>query len=205
MPPGKFCAWYHLFPKLQLSMSTDGKVLAAAAVAAPLQNPPNTIVNVYSLPAATLANTFPLSSGFPVQISVSGNGSVIGMYPASTSGCAAETIPVAGGRHYGAGMQAAGFRFRLTELWSPRCEYLQLIRHRSWFPADTPAAKPAARHQRFDLFVEHQYDHVTDDGCTLWASADTTCLFACNCLGVGAITGSQVIFTSGASVLAQPY
>jgi hypothetical protein len=53
------------FPSSQLSMSTDGKVLAAAAVASPLQNPPNTIVNVYSLPAATLANTFPIELRLP--------------------------------------------------------------------------------------------------------------------------------------------
>jgi hypothetical protein len=42
-------------------------------------------------------------------------------------------------------------------------------------------------------------------GATLWASANTSCLFAYNCLSVGAVTGSQVIFTTGALVLAQPY
>src|SRR5208283_5052237 len=36
------------FLSSQLSMSSDGTVLAAAATASPLQNPPDTSVNVYS-------------------------------------------------------------------------------------------------------------------------------------------------------------
>jgi hypothetical protein len=46
-------------------------------------------------------------------------------------------------------------------------------------------------------------------GATLWASADASCTgydTACSVdIGVGAVTGSQVIFSSGALVLAQPY
>jgi hypothetical protein len=46
-------------------------------------------------------------------------------------------------------------------------------------------------------------------GATLWASADASCTGynpACSVdIGVGAVTGSQVIFSSGALVLVQPY
>jgi hypothetical protein len=49
-------------------------------------------------------------------------------------------------------------------------------------------------------------------GATLWAGAVTACIpynpanTACNInIGAGAITGSQVIFSSGALVFAQPY
>jgi hypothetical protein len=46
-------------------------------------------------------------------------------------------------------------------------------------------------------------------GATLWASADASCTgynMACGVdIGAGAVTGSQVIFSSGALVLTQPY
>jgi hypothetical protein len=85
------------FASSQLSMSSDGTVLAAAGVASPLQNPPDTNVNVYSLPSATLINSFPFGPAIPVEISLSGAGTVLAMTPSSTSGCDAEAIAVTGG------------------------------------------------------------------------------------------------------------
>ncbi len=85
------------FASSQLSMSTDGTVMAAAGLASPLQNPPDNSVNVYSLPTGTLIHTFPLGPAVPVGISLSGAGTVLAMTPSSTSGCDAEAIGITGG------------------------------------------------------------------------------------------------------------
>jgi hypothetical protein len=85
------------FASSQLSMSSDGTVLAAASTYLDIQNPPNSTVNVYSLPSANLINSFPFASAAPVEISLSGSGTVLAMVPSSTSGCDAEAIAVTGG------------------------------------------------------------------------------------------------------------
>jgi hypothetical protein len=76
-----------------LSMSSDGTVLAAWS-----ENPPNSSVNIYSLPAATLINSFPYGSINGVrEISLSGSGTVLAQLPSNTSGCDAAAVAVTGG------------------------------------------------------------------------------------------------------------
>jgi hypothetical protein len=82
-------------------LNQDGKVLAAAAVASPLQNPPNVSVNVYSLPTGTLTNTFPLDSSAPVEISLSGAGNWLGI--------GGGVISLTGGTLYGTSGYAVEF------------------------------------------------------------------------------------------------
>jgi hypothetical protein len=76
-----------------LSMSSDGTVLAAWS-----ENPPNSSVNIYSLPAATLINSFPYGSINGVrEISLSGSGTVLAQLPSNASGCDAAAVAVTGG------------------------------------------------------------------------------------------------------------
>ena len=76
-----------------LSMSSDGTVLAAWS-----ENPPDSSVNIYSLPAATLINSFPYGSINGVrEISLSGSGTVLAQLPSNTSGCDAAAVAVTGG------------------------------------------------------------------------------------------------------------
>lgn len=76
-----------------LSMSSDGTVLAAWS-----ENPPNSSVNIYSLPTATPINSFPYGSINGVrEISLSGSGTVLAQLPSNTSGCDAAAVAVTGG------------------------------------------------------------------------------------------------------------
>jgi putative Ig domain-containing protein len=76
-----------------LSMSSDGTVLAAWS-----ENPTNSSVNIYSLPAATLVNSFPYGSATGVnEISLSGSGTVLAQLPSNTPGCDAAAVAVTGG------------------------------------------------------------------------------------------------------------
>jgi hypothetical protein len=252
------------FASSQLAMSSDGTVLAAAALASPLQNPPDTHVNVYSLPSATLINSFPFGPGFPVEISLSGTGTVLAMVPSSTSGCDAEVIAVTGG----------------TPIWCATTgtpDTVQISPDGTLVAASTAPSRggttttiytngalttavngwvvgwldntrllaeqfgqenmnPEPVYEGADIFSPsgtnlgaayipqlQTLQAVTSDSiyspqtntimsvttrATSWASADTTCPdldSACPFPNAGAVTGSQVIFSSGALVLAQPY
>lgn len=75
-----------------LSMSSDGTVLAAAS-----ENPPNSSVNIYSLPSATLINSFPYGSNAVREISLSGSGTVLAEFPSNTPGCDAAAVAVTSG------------------------------------------------------------------------------------------------------------
>ena len=85
------------FPGHQLSMSSSGTVLAVRENAETSGQPPNTTVNIYSLPSGTLINTFPASLNIQSMV-LSGSGTVLGqlLYVAN-GGCNAETAPVGGG------------------------------------------------------------------------------------------------------------
>jgi hypothetical protein len=89
------------FPSSRLAMSSDGSVLAAASGDFLGANPgsalPNSSVNVYTLPAGTLLNSFAYSSVVSVNISLSSSGTVLAQMPSNTSGCAAAAAAVTGG------------------------------------------------------------------------------------------------------------
>jgi hypothetical protein len=253
------------FPSSQLSMSTDGTVMAAAGLASPLQNPPDTSVNVYSLPSGTLINTFPFGPAVPVQISLSGNGTVLGMAPASTSGCDAEAIAVTGGTPIWcattttaavlispdgtlvAASNATGGVGTTTTIYTNGVlttaingsgvgwldntrllanEYtvnVSLPGSYNYTGADIFSASgtnlgsaPIPEIQSLQVVTSDSiYSPNTNTimslttGATLWASADASCTgynTACSVdIGAGAVTSTQVIFASGALVLAQPY
>jgi hypothetical protein len=252
------------FPSSQLAMSKDGKVMAAAAVASPLQNPPNTSVNVYSLPAGTLTNTFPFDSGVPVVISLSAAGSLLGMTPASTSGCDAEVIAVTGGTPVWCGAAAGaveispdgtlvaaanGANIPTTTIYTNGAvttavngavvgwlDNTRLLANEFAEGTSLPGgpyyaganifsasgtnlgSAPIPQIQSFQVLTSDSiYSPNTNTimslttGATLWASAETayvdpTCFeFGSECRTAGVITGSHVIFSSGALVLAQPY
>jgi hypothetical protein len=75
-----------------LSMSSDGTVLAASS-----ENPPTSSVNIYSVPAATLINSFPYGSSSAREISLSGSGTVLAQLPSNAPGCDAAAVAVTGG------------------------------------------------------------------------------------------------------------
>jgi hypothetical protein len=253
------------FASSQLSMSSDGTVLAAAGVASPLQNPPDTNVNVYSLPSAALINSFPFGPAIPVQISLAGAGTVLAMTPSSTSGCDSEAIAITGG----------------TPIWCATTgtpDTVQISPNGTLVAASTAPARggttttiytngalttavngwvvgwldntrllaeqfgqenmnPNPVYEGTDIFntsgtnlgpaqIPQQIENlqvVTSDSiyspqtntitslttrATSWTSADESCGAldtVCQEASAGAVTGSQVIFSSGALVLAQPY
>jgi hypothetical protein len=248
-------------PSSQLSMSTDGKVLAAATVASPLQNPPNTSVNVYSLPAGTLTKAFPFDSGTPVEISLSSSGTLLAMTPSSTAGCGAEVIAVTGGTPVWCGDGAAeispdgtliaasgpswpggtstiytngavttavngaavGWLDNTRLLVNEFAEAGSRVNGAAYAGADIfsssgteLASAPIPQIQNFQVVSgDSIYSPQTNTifsvttGALIWASADASCISyntACGVsIGAGAVTDSQVIFSSGALVLAQPY
>lgn len=252
------------FASSQLSMSSDGTALAAAGVASPLQNPPDTNVNIYSLPSATLINSFPFGPAIPVEISLSGAGTVLAMTPSSTSGCDAEAIAITGG----------------TPIWCATTgtpNTVQISPNGTLVAASTAPARggttttiytngalttavngwvvgwldntrllaeqfgqenmnPSPVYEGADIFNSsgtnlgpaqipqiQSLQVVTSNSiyspqtntiislttrATSWASADESCGAldtVCQEASAGAVTASQVIFSSGALVLAQPY
>ena len=251
------------FPSSQLSMSSEGTVLAAAGVASPLQNPPDTDVNVYSLPSATIINTFPFGPAIPVEISLSGSGTVLAMTPSSTSGCDAEAIAVTGGTPIWCATTSTPDTVQL----SPNGTLVAASTGGPYSPTTTIYTNGAvttavdglvagwldnARLLTIQFTEENQVltpiyagadifnssgsnlgaapipeiqslQTVTSDsiyspqtntiislttGATIWASADASCGLTnalCYGVGTGAVTGSQVIFSTGTLVLAQPY
>lgn len=251
------------FLSSQLSMSTDGTVLAAAALVPDTQNPPDPTVNAYSLPSGNPINSFPFGSVTPVNISLSGSGTVLAMVPSSTSGCDAEAIAVTGGSPiwcattgtpesvqlspngtlvaastgpgfgpstsiYANGVLATAVPASAvgwldnTRLLANRYGEQNMNPNPIYLGADIFSAAgtnlgAAAIPQLQSLQVVNSdsiYSPQTNTilslttGATIWASADPTCPFVysgCLTLGEGAVTGSQVIFASGALVLAQPY
>jgi hypothetical protein len=252
------------FSSSQLSMSSDGTVLAAAALVPDTQNPPDPTVNVYSLPSAKLINSFLFGVATPVDISLSGSGTVLAMVPSSTSGCDAEAIAVTGGSPIwcsttGApnslqlspngtlvaasiGPQRVGTSTNIytngvlttavngwavgwldnTRLLANQYGQQNMQPNPIYLGADifnaagtNLGAAPVPELQSLQVVSSDSiYSPQTNTilllttGATLWASADETCpLVYSGCLtpGVGAVTGSQVIFASGALVLAQPY
>ena len=252
------------FASSQLSMSVDGTVLAAAGGASPLQNPPDTNVNVYSLPSATLINSFPFGPAIPVEISLSGAGTALAMTPSSTSGCDAEAIAVTGGTPIwcattgtldtvqispdGTLVAASNGTARVGTTTTIYTNGALTTAVNGWvvgwldntrllaeqFGQENMVLNPV--YEGTDIFSSsgtnlgpaqipqiQSLQVVTSDSiyspqtntimslttrATSWASADESCGAldtVCQEDNAGAVTGTQVIFSSGVLVLAQPY
>jgi hypothetical protein len=81
------------FPSRTLATSADGSVLAAASYLSDNPSPqPNATVNVYSMPAGSVLNTFSFAAPEDVSITVSASGTALSEIPGSTSGCKSEVV-----------------------------------------------------------------------------------------------------------------
>lgn len=88
------------FSSSQLSASTDGSTLAAAANKNDFQYEPDRTLNIYSLPSGATLATFPYS--YPqtdlIFMSMSGAGNVASnIFQAPTTACLTQVIPLPGG------------------------------------------------------------------------------------------------------------
>jgi hypothetical protein len=243
------------FASSQLSMSTDGTVLAAAPMFPDFHTPADSGVNVYSLPSATLVNNF--TGGGGALIALSGSGTVLA---ATNLGCAAEAITVASGTQIlcvtagspnTAQVSPNGTLVAVSSGPDPGAttdiytngtlttavpgwvlgwlDNTRLLVEQFGVDTDLPGNVPfyestlifsssgtnlggASIPQLQTLQVltsDSIYSQQTNTiisvttGATGWASADPIC--QASCPNAGAVSGSQVIFASGALVLGQPY
>ena len=90
------------FPSSNLSMSTDGSVLAAATSTKDSVNLPSTdrSIRIYSLPSGTVTNTIPYTlnvTPFPDSMTMSGSGTVIAETLWDPTTCHSQLIPTSGG------------------------------------------------------------------------------------------------------------
>lgn len=88
------------FPSVSLAMSSDGSVLAApdGSLALFQGEGLSQSVNIYSLPGASLINSFAYSPPQAVAISLSGSGTVLlSQSPSNNPPCAATAVAVTGG------------------------------------------------------------------------------------------------------------
>jgi len=250
------------FASSQLSMSSDGTVLAAAPMVFDIQNPPATSVNVYSLPSATLINSFG-TGGAPVDVSLSGSGTVLAV-TGGTSGCEAEAVAVTGGAQIlcvttgtpntaqlspngtlaavSAGPLRVGTSTNIytngalttavngwavgwldnTRLVANQFGQQNMNPVPVYLGADifsssgsNLGAAPIPQLQTLqvvssDTIYSAQTNTILSltTGAPTWASANAICPSVdseCLTPAAGAVSGSQVIFASGALVLAQPY
>lgn len=245
------------FASSQLSMSTDGTVLAAAPMFPDFHTPSANSVNVYSLPSANLVNNF--GSGGVSDISLSGSGTVLDV-TGGGFGCEAEALTVTSGAQilcvtagspsaaqvspngtlvavsYGPNPGATtdiytdGTLTTAVPGWALGwLDNTRLLAEQFGVDTGLPGNIPfyvstlifsssgtnlggASIPQLQTLQVltsDSIYSQQTNTiisvttGATYWASADPICQVSCP--NVGAVSGSQAIFASGALVLGQPY
>lgn len=241
------------FANSQLSMSLDGTVLAAPTIVPDIQNPPNSTVNIYSLPSANPINSFPFNSPVVVDMSLSGSGTVLALSPSITSGCSTEAVAITGGAPIWCGTPGTvqlspdgtlvatstsqvpgttttvyknGVAMTAVPGWVVGWldnERLLVNEYGSQNMNPNPiyvgaeifnsagnklGSAPIPELQSLQVVTsETVYSPQTNTilslttGAPSWASANAICPVVCS----GAVSGSQVIFASGALVLAQPY
>ena len=89
------------FSSSQLSASSDGTVLAAAANTNDFQYETDRTVNIYSLPSGALIDTFPYSypNNILTYMAMSGSANVLAeqFAPSPTNACVTQVIPTMGG------------------------------------------------------------------------------------------------------------
>jgi hypothetical protein len=248
------------FASSQLSTSADGTVLAAAPIVPDIQNPPATSINVYSLPSATLVNSF--DSGGAPYISLSGSGTVLAVTGPGL-GCEAEAITVSSGApivcstmgspntaqvspngtlvaistapsrggtttniYTNGALTTAVPGWAVGWLDNTRLLAEQFGQENENFnpvyegtaifssSGTNLGSAPIPQLQTLQVAGGSIYAPQTNTivslttGSLIWASADASCGSndsLCDATSAGAVTGSQVIFSSGALVLVQPY
>jgi len=237
------------FTSSQLSMSSDGTVLAAAE-----QTSIGGTVNLYSLPSGSTINSFPSAD----SISLSGGGTVLGELNANApASCTGQTFSVSSGASIWCGVVSS---FLVPEISAP-----QVSPDGTLIAAQVEAGNSSVSTNIFKngvlvtavpawaigwldngrlLAITYSYTgSVIYDprgnvlakspipeigaftvattnsiyspqlneilslttGAPTWASGNALLPEGTDGVSGGAITGSQVIFTSGALVLAQPY
>ena len=251
------------FSSSQLSMSSDGTVLAALANTNYSQDSTDRTINLYSLPSGSVMHSFPYSyntSPFPASISLSGGATVVMVNYApfsNTPTCANQAFPAGGGSGIWCGADASSLEpdlspdgtliaLHTTGNAGPQTNATNIYKNGTlvtavpgwsigWLdngrllavtndsrnnytgsviygPTGTvlPANPPIpANVNEFDVVTSNSiYSPTLNEilslttGAPIWASGNASLTDNPN---QGAIAGSQVIFTSGPLVLAQPY
>jgi len=202
------------FSSSLLSMSSDGTVLAAASQRPETGIPPNSSVNIYSLPTATPINTFSYNALETIDISLSGSGTVLAQLPSNAPGCEAAAVAVTGG----------------APIWcdTTGADNVQLSPDGTLVAASTsPYSAPNPTTSIYKngvltttvpgwivgwldnarFLADNYQEEVVPPGSTAFSltTSAPTWLSGNSSTGVGALSGSQVVFASGNLVLAQPY
>jgi len=247
------------FSSSQLSMSSDGTVLAALANTNYAQYATDRTVNLYSLPSGGLVHSFPYSyntSPFPASMSLSGGATVLGVnYAAAYSGCTSQAFPAAGGSSIWCGLDSSFLTPQLSpdgtliasQIQSGTTDSTDIYKNGTlvtsvpgwaigWLdngrllaitydsknnytgsviygPTGTVlASSPIPDIYSFDVATSNSiYSPALNQilslttGAPTWASGNARLTDGAIGVSMGAIAGSQVIFTSGSLVLAQPY
>jgi hypothetical protein len=250
------------FSSSQLSMSSDGTVLAALANTNYAQDSTDRTINLYSLPSGSVTHSFPYSyntSPFPASMSLSGGATVVMLNYApfsSTPTCANQPFPASGGSSIWCGADASALgpdlspdgtliALHTTGNTGPQTNATNIYKNGTlvtavpgwsigWLdngrllaitndsrnnytgsviygPTGTVLANPPlpANIDEFDVVTSNSiYSPLLNEilsltsGAPTWASGNP---LLTDGQSRSAIAGSQVVFTSGALVLAQPY
>jgi hypothetical protein len=250
------------FSSSQLSISSDGTVLAALANTNYSQYSTDRTINLYSLPSGSVIHSFPYTyntSPFPASMSLSGGGTVILInYATNTPTCVNQAFPASGGSSIWCGVDASslgpdlspdGTLIALHTMgttapsskgtniykngtlvtavpgwsigWLDNGRLLAVTNDSSnnytgsviYGPTGTQlASSPIPDIYEFNGVTSNSiYSPTLNEilslttGAPTWASGSPLLTQGAMGPSLGAIAGSQVIFTSGSWVLAQQY